>query len=65
MKGNKTTVAGIIAIVMLVLSIVSSFVDGDPNTNVDWAQSGSALAAAVAALFARDWNSSDRDEGVA
>ena len=63
MKSWKTTIAAILAAVIAILSVVVAIVDGDPSTVPNWAAAGTAIAAAVGLLFARDNDKTSEDVG--
>jgi hypothetical protein len=50
----KTTVLGIIAIVMAALTVAKTLIDGDPATNPDWPMVISAVTAGWGLIVARD-----------
>lgn len=62
-KGSwKTTVAGIMALVIAVATAISLLVDGDPETMPDWNVVAEA-AIGLGLLFARDNNKSSESVG--
>lgn len=64
MKGHKTTFAGIFAILAAITTALSAQFDSDPLTVPDWTLVTSSIIAGIGLLFSRDWNSSDKDEGL-
>lgn len=50
----KTTINGIIAALVAVLSSVSALIDADPLTSPDWAAASAAVYAAVILFRAKD-----------
>ena len=67
-KNWKTTIAALIAAIIVILTGVHAFIDGDPNTVADWKEVLGALATAAAIFgvgwFARDKDKSSEDVGV-
>lgn len=53
-KSWRTTVLGIITIIMAVAGVVQSVIDNDPATNPDMAVAVAAIVSGVGLIFARD-----------
>lgn len=64
MRSNKTTFAGILAIVAAIATALTAQFDADPLTTPDWTLVGSSIMAGLGLIFARDWNVSSEDEGL-
>ena len=62
MKSWKTTVAGVLAILISVLGVVSTIVTDGVNA-VEWGVVVPAILAGVGALFARDNDKTSEDVG--
>ena len=54
MKNNKTTIAGIGAILVAVGTALKAIFDGDPTTNVDLPSTITAISAGVGLILAAD-----------
>lgn len=63
MKSWKTTVAGILTIVSAVSGAALAFLDGNPNTNVDWTTVAAAITTGWGLIVARDNNKSSETVG--
>jgi hypothetical protein len=63
MKSTKTTVAGMIAIVIAILVAVSAMIDDNPATVADWGAVGTSISVGVGLLLARDNDKSSEDVG--
>lgn len=61
-KSWKTTTAGILAILAVLVSAAKVMIDDDPLTNPDWGVVVSAVMAGVAAIFARDKNVTSEEQ---
>jgi hypothetical protein len=60
----KTTLCGLLSLVTAGITMIAQpLLDGDPTTNPQWAAFGTAVAAAVGLLFARDNNKTSEDVG--
>ena len=64
MKSWKTTVAGILTMLVPTLNAVAAFIDNDPATVPDWGLAIATIAAGLGLLFARDNNVSSEDAGI-
>jgi hypothetical protein len=64
MKSWQTTVAGVTAILAIVVGVVKVLTDGDPATNPDWNAVVAGLSAGVVGLCARDNKVSSEQAGV-
>ena len=63
MKSWKTTAAAVIGFVVLLLNAATQILDEDPATNPDYGAIGTAGAALVGLLFARDNDVSSEKAG--
>ena len=52
----KTTLAGLSAIIVAVLSAINLLIDGNPSTNPDWGVTVSAVIAGIGLIFGKDYN---------
>ena len=60
----KTTLCGVLGVVAAGITMIAQpMLDGDPSTLPQWAAFGTAAAAAVGLLFARDNDRSSEDVG--
>ena len=59
----KTSITGIITIVVAILNALKLLVDGDPTTNPDWSLLIASITAGLGLLFARDNNVSSESAG--
>jgi hypothetical protein len=59
----KTTIAGIITMVIAILTAVAAMLDGNPDTVADWGAVGVALSVGIGLLFARDNSVSSEKAG--
>lgn len=66
MKGsNKTTIAGIGAILVASGSLLTALFDGNPSTEPDYAALVAAIVAGLGLIFARDNNVTSEQAGAA
>lgn len=63
MKSWKTTTTGIITAVTAILSAIGLILDGNPQTNPDYAATIAAVTAGLGLVFARDNKVSSEDAG--
>lgn len=63
MSSWKTTVAGILTMLVPVFNAVSALLDNDPATVPDWGLAIAAITAGIGLLFARDNNVTSEDVG--
>ena len=59
MKNNKTTLAGIGAILIAVGTALKAIFDGDPSTNVDFTAAATAISAGIGLILAKDAEKND------
>lgn len=62
LKGNKTTITGIISLVALVLNAAVALFDDDPATKPDWNAIGIG-ATAIGLMFSRDNDTTSEEAG--
>lgn len=60
----RTTVTGILAIVVAVAGALKSELDGDPTTSADWGSVAAAVMAGIGLVLARDAKVSSQQEGI-
>ncbi len=64
MKSWKTTLCGLLGVVAAGITLIAQpMLDGDASTLPQWAAFGTAGAAAIGLLFARDNSKSSEDVG--
>ena len=63
MKSTKTTITGIITILVAALSAAKAVLDGDPATVPDWSATIAAITAGVGLIAARDNNVTSEQAG--
>ena len=64
MKSWKTTVCGVLAVVVAASNAAMAILDSDPATNPDWAIIAATLMTAIGLFSARDNGKSSEDVGV-
>jgi len=64
MKSWKTTVCGILALVIAVATAAKALLDGDPNTVPNWEIVAGSVMAAIGLFVARDNDVTSEDAGV-
>ena len=62
-KSIKTTVVGVLAVLMAVLGAAQLLLDGDPATSPDWNAVGAAIMAGVGLILARDGDKTSEEVG--
>lgn len=60
----RTTVTGILAIVVAVAGALKAELDGDPATYADWGAVAAAVMAGIGLVLARDAKVSSQQEGI-
>lgn len=63
MKSWKTTVSGVVAILMALCGAAQTLLDNDPATNPEWTAVVAAIMAGVGLIVARDNNKTSEDVG--
>ena len=63
MKSPKTSITGILTILVAALSAAKAFLDGDPLTVPDWTATIAAITAGIGLLSARDNNVTSEQAG--
>ena len=64
MASWRTSLSGILAIVLALTAAAQALLDGNPATNPDWTSVGAAVMAGLGLLNARDAKVSSEAQGV-
>ena len=63
MTSPKTTITGVLTIIVAIAAAAKAFFDGDPSTVPDWTATIAAITAGIGLIAARDNNVTSEQAG--